>query len=53
MRTIRTKVYTFNELVVDAQQNAIEDNSNINVEHDWWILTYEDANMIGLKLNSN
>lgn len=24
MRTIRTKVYKFNELVVDAQQNAIE-----------------------------
>ena len=24
MRTIRTKVYNFNELVVDAQQNAIE-----------------------------
>ncbi|MES2864055.1 MAG: hypothetical protein V4666_08050 [Bacteroidota bacterium] len=50
MRTIRTKVYNFNELVVDAQQNAIENNSNINVEHDWWIFTYEDANMIGLKL---
>jgi hypothetical protein len=28
MRTIRTKVYNFNELVVDAQQNAIETERN-------------------------
>lgn len=32
MRTIRTKVYKFDELVVDAQQNAIEQYRNNNVE---------------------
>lgn len=50
MRTIKFKVYTFEELVVDAQQNAIEDNSDINVDHDWWGVTYDDAEDIGLKL---
>lgn len=50
MRTIKFKVYTFDELVVDAQQNAIEDNSVINVDYDWWNPTYDDAEDIGLKL---
>lgn len=50
MRTIRTKVYTFNELNKEGQQKAIELNSDINVDHDWWIWTYEDAETAGLKL---
>ena len=37
MRTIRTKVYKFDELVVDAQQNAIEaERANKEIELDWW-----------------
>ena len=33
MRTIRTKVYKFDELVVDAQQNAIEaERANKEIE---------------------
>lgn len=50
MRTIRTKVYTFNELNKEGQEKAIEINSDINVLHDWWNFTYHDAKEIGLKL---
>jgi hypothetical protein len=52
MRTIRTKVYTFNELSKEAQEKAIENNFYINVTHDWWSITYEDAERIGLKITS-
>lgn len=52
MRTIRTKVYFFNELTPDAQKNALELQRYINVEHDWWFMTYEDAENIGLKITS-
>ena len=39
MRTVRTKVYKFNELVVDAQQNAIEQKrENVNTD-----FIYDDA----------
>lgn len=50
MRTIRTKVYTFNELNKGGQETAILLNSDINVEHDWWNFTYQDAKGVGLKL---
>lgn len=51
MRTVRTKVYKFEELSKQAQEVAIEKNSDINVNYDWWNFTYEDAENIGLKLN--
>jgi hypothetical protein len=52
MRTVRTKVYTFEELNETAQQTAINSNSSINVNYDWWINTYSDAENIGLKITS-
>jgi hypothetical protein len=52
MRTVRTKVYKFNELSEDAKQTAIEQFSDINVQDYWWENTYEDAAMMGLKINS-
>jgi len=52
MRTVRTKVYSFNELSNEAQQTAINNMSDINVNHDWWTSTYEDAENIGLKITS-
>lgn len=52
MRTVRTKVYSFNELSKNAQQTAINNMSDINVNHDWWTSTYEDAENIGLKITS-
>ena len=52
MRTIRTKIYKFEELSKDAQQNAISNMWDINVDHDWWQSTYDDASNIGLKITS-
>src|SRR5262245_16755614 len=52
MRTIRTKVYKFKELSTEAQEKAIEKFYDINVDHDWWDSTYEDAKNIGLKIKS-
>ncbi len=52
MRTIRTKVYKFNELTEEGQQKAIENLSDINVDYSWWESTYEDAANIGLKITS-
>lgn len=51
MRTVRTKVYQFNELNDEAKQVAIDKNREINVDYKWWVFTYEDAENIGLKLN--
>lgn len=42
MRTIRTKVYKFNELSESAQEKAIEKLADINTDYDWWESTYED-----------
>lgn len=50
MRTIRTKVYSFNELSNTAQDKAISQFSDINVGYEWWESTYEDAANIGLKI---
>lgn len=50
MRTIRTKVYKFDELSEDAKQKAIEEFCNINVDYEWWDSVYYDAENIGLKI---
>lgn len=52
MRTIRTKVYKFKELSEDAKEKAIDKLYDINVNYDWWESTYDDAENIGLKINS-
>lgn len=52
MRTVRTKVYQFNELNENAKENAINSNSEINVDYDWWENVYYDAEIIGLKITS-
>lgn len=41
MRTIRTKVYKFDELSEQAKQVAIEDNRNINTDYDWFEPMFE------------
>lgn len=46
--TVTTKVYKFNELSDEAKETAIEEMCDINVNHDWWKSTYEDAETIGL-----
>lgn len=41
MRTIRTKVFNFNELSNEAKQKAIEQNRDINTDYDWFNDTIE------------
>lgn len=50
MRTVRIKVYKFAELSEKSKEKVIEKFSNINVDHEWWESTYDDAENIGLKL---
>ena len=45
-------VYKFEELSEDAQQHALGELGDINVDHDWWECTYDDAENIGLKIDS-
>jgi len=50
MKTKIINIYSFNELSEEAKQKAIEKLSDINVSFDWWKSTYEDAEIIGLKI---
>ena len=53
MKTIRIKVYSFNELSNEGKQKAIAQFSDINVIDSFWYESiYEDAKMIGLKIDS-
>lgn len=52
MRTIRTKVYKFDELNEAGKEAAINKLQDINVDYEWWESIYEDANNIGLSLQS-
>lgn len=44
--------YSFSELSDEAKERAIEKLYDINVDHDWWEHTYEDAERAGLKISS-
>lgn len=50
MKTVRIKIYKFNELNEQAQVKAIEQMSDINVYFDWWSFTYQDAETVGIKI---
>lgn len=50
MRTITTTLYTIGELSETAKQKAIDNMWNINVDHNWWDATYDDAASAGLKI---
>lgn len=50
MRTIRTKIYKFDELNDKAKQKVIDQHSDINVSYNWWEGVYDDAKEIGLKI---
>jgi len=51
MRTVRTKLFQFNELSKEAQEKAISQLSDINVNYDWWDFTYNDAKEVGITLD--
>ena len=50
METRTYNVYKFSELNEDQKEKVIEKYCNINIDHEWWECTYEDAKNIGLEL---
>ena len=52
MKTVNVTLYEYNELSKEAKQKVLRENADINVFFDWWDSTYEDADNIGLKINS-
>ena len=48
--TTRT-LYTFDELSETAKEKALEVYRDINLNHDWWDGTYQDAKNIGLEID--
>lgn len=50
MKTIEITLYKFEELSSEAQENAINKNSDFNVDFEWWDGTYDDANNVGIKI---
>jgi hypothetical protein len=53
MRTVEIKVYSFDELGVDAQRQACEELADINITHQWWDHIYEDAKQIGFVIQNH
>lgn len=53
MRTeiIKKTYLQFNELTKTQQDKVIESLYYINVDHDWWDCTYEDASLVDLDIN--
>ena len=51
MRTIEIKLFKFQELSQEAQQKTLEKLHDINVGHNWWDMTYDDAKRIGLQID--
>ena len=50
--TTTTNVYKLHELSEEAQDKAIRNLSTINVDYEWWLATFEDAEAVGLKIES-
>lgn len=56
MKKIEINLYSFSELPEKVQQNILRDNCTINVECDWWDVTYENisqlAESMGIVINT-
>jgi hypothetical protein len=50
MKTIEVKLYSFDELSEEAKEKAIEKLYDLNVDYEWWEMTYDDASQIGLEI---
>ena len=50
MRIAQVKVYEFKELAPVTREKVLKDFADIGTDHDWWIDTYVDAEMVGLKI---
>lgn len=49
--TVVLTYYQFDELDEQAQQNALNSLWDCNLDYDWWSLTYEYAERVGLKIS--
>ena len=47
MKTVKVKVYEYDELTKEAQEKVLEKLWDLNVDYDWWECVYEDATIIG------
>ena len=52
MRTIKTRVYTFDELNDTAKDKARDWYREGALDYEWWDCTYMDAETIGMKITS-
>lgn len=52
MKTIEITLYKFEELSKEAQQKAIDNNLDFNVDYEWWDGTYDDAKNVGIDIGS-
>jgi hypothetical protein len=50
MRTKTINLYQYDELSEEAKEKALEKLADINIDYGWWRSTYEDAEIIGLKI---
>ncbi len=47
-----TKIYSFDDLSEDVQDDVIQKYWDINVHYDWWDHIYEDAANVGIKITA-
>lgn len=52
MKTKTYNVYRFDELSKESQEKAIQNLCDINVDHNWWFMVYEDAKQVFLEIAS-
>ena len=52
MKIKETKTWKLSELSEETRESAIEKLMDINVDFEWWDLTFEDALNIGIKIDS-
>lgn len=50
MKTKTILLYSFDELSEEGKKKALSNLWDLNVDHEWWEYTYEDAERIGLKI---
>ena len=50
--TATRALYKFNELTQEQKDQAVQKLYDLNVDHEWWDCTYEDANIVGLNITA-
>jgi hypothetical protein len=50
--TVETEVFTFSELSDESKESAIAKLYDLNIDHEWWSMTYEDAANAHLEIDS-